>query len=102
MMTLPPELMGSGIQFKEINAKDLRYVEPSKAAAAPSLKSILGQEFANKLRAEAESFGGTGLAKQKHQIGTLFATARSNELDILDGKAQAMKSKSQTQSKYGW
>ena len=101
-MDLPPELMGSGIQFKEINAKDLRYVEPAKAAAAPTLKSILGQEFANKLRAEADSFGGTSLAKKKHQIGTLFATARANELNILDGKSQAMKSKSETQSKYGW
>ena len=42
------------------------------------------------------------MAKRKHQIGTLFHAAKLKELEILEGKAAGMKSKAETQGKYGW
>lgn len=54
------------------------------------------------LRAEAKGHEGTGLAKRKHQIGTLFHNAKMKELEILEGKASQMASKRETQAKYGW
>lgn len=42
------------------------------------------------------------VARRKHQIGTLLANAKLKELEILEGKASGMKSKAETQGKYGW
>jgi hypothetical protein len=36
----------SGIQFKEVNQKDLTYVNPAAREAASSVRSALGPEYA--------------------------------------------------------
>lgn len=41
-------------------------------------------------------------ARGKHQIGTLFYNAKMRELDLLQKKGNGMKSKAETQGKYGW
>ncbi|GAX75262.1 hypothetical protein CEUSTIGMA_g2707.t1 [Chlamydomonas eustigma] len=99
-MELPEEL--AGVQFKEINQKELRYVDPSKKEANAGMRSALGPEFENELRAAASKHSGSRLARSKHQIGTLFHNAKMNEIELLEGKARSMKTKSETQAKYGW
>lgn len=37
-----------------------------------------------------------------HQIGTLFHNAKMRELELLENRAAGMKSKAETQGKYGW
>lgn len=54
------------------------------------------------LRVEAKGHEGSRMAKRKHQIGTLLFNAKMKELEILEGKATAMRHKSETQAKYGW
>ena len=38
----------------------------------------------------------------QHQIGTLFANAKLQELEMLEKRASGMKSKAETAGKYGW
>ncbi|KAL6753890.1 hypothetical protein V8C86DRAFT_420317 [Haematococcus lacustris] len=92
----------AGIQFKEVNAKDLTYMNPAAKAAAQNVRASLGSEYAGQLRAEARPHEGNKMAKRKHQIGTLFANAKLKELELLEGKAAGMRSKKETQAKYGW
>lgn len=42
------------------------------------------------------------LAKRKHQIGSLYAHAKLKELEDFERRAAGMKTKAETQSKYGW
>lgn len=48
--------------------------------------------------------GGSGskLAKRKHQIGTLYHDMKMNELKTMASKSQGVKSKHETEAKYGW
>mmetsp|Transcript_462 Transcript_462/g.1192 ORF Transcript_462/g.1192 Transcript_462/m.1192 type:complete len:432 (+) Transcript_462:136-1431(+) len=92
----------SGIQFKEVNQKDLTYVPAAAREAATNVRSALGPEYAAKLRNEAKPFEGDRLSKRKHQIGTLFYNAKMKELEIMEGKAHGMAQKGQTAAKYGW
>lgn len=54
------------------------------------------------MRMEAAPHEGNKMAKRKHQIGTLFFNAKMKELEILEGKATALKTKNETARKYGW
>ena len=40
--------------------------------------------------------------RAKHQIGTLYWQSKQVELQIMEGKLLGMKSKAETQGKYGW
>lgn len=40
--------------------------------------------------------------RAKNQIGTLYWQSKQNELHMLEGRLQGMKSKAETQAKYGW
>ncbi len=40
-----PEALLSGVQFKEINGKELRYVDPSRREANAGIRNALGAEF---------------------------------------------------------
>ena len=42
------------------------------------------------------------MAKRKHQIGTLYFNAKMQELEQLEARTQQMKTKKETQAKYGW
>ncbi|KAF5843841.1 hypothetical protein DUNSADRAFT_5078 [Dunaliella salina] len=92
----------SGIQFKEVNQKDLTYVPAAAREAATNVRSALGPEYAAKLRSDAKPFEGDRLSKRKHQIGTLFYNAKMKELEIMEGKAHGMAQKGATAAKYGW
>ena len=58
------------------------------------------------LRAEAQranAGSGSKLASSRHQIGTLYANAKANELRALEGGGPArVKTKRETGFKYGW
>ncbi|GFH23638.1 uncharacterized protein HaLaN_21280 [Haematococcus lacustris] len=77
-------------------------MNPAAKAAAQNVRASLGSEYAGQLRAEARPHEGNKMAKRKHQIGTLFANAKLKELELLEGKAAGMRSKKETQAKYGW
>lgn len=65
----------------------------SSAHGSPAVCATVAQEAGmkpdNRLRA-------------KHQIGALYWQSKQNELQILEGRLQGMKSKAETQAKYGW
>ena len=42
------------------------------------------------------------MAKRKHQITSLFHQAKLQEAQYMDARTAGMKSKAQTQAKYGW
>jgi len=42
------------------------------------------------------------LQKRKHQINQLAFTAAERELELMERRGQQMRTKSQTQGKYGW
>ncbi len=42
------------------------------------------------------------LQKRKHQLNSLAYTAAERELELMDRKGHALKTKAQTQAKYGW
>jgi proline-rich protein PRCC len=94
--------MAASIQFQEVNASALKYVDPSRREANEGLRAALGTGYAAAIRAEAAPFEGDKMAKRKHQIGTLFHNAKMKELEILENRASGMKSKAETQGKYGW
>ncbi|WIA38429.1 hypothetical protein OEZ86_001754 [Tetradesmus obliquus] len=95
------------IQFKEVKADAIKYVDPAQREAAQGMRAALGADYAVKLRAEAAPHTGSKLARSKHQIGTLFANAKLRELElreleVLENRAAGMKSKAETAGKYGW
>ena len=94
----------SGIQFKEVSAASLRYDGPGAAGGDSSaLRSALGPEYETMLRAEASKIGHVPkMAKKKHQLSALFLHAKDQEIDQLEKRATGMKSKAETQRKYGW
>ncbi|GMH40502.1 hypothetical protein BSKO_08406 [Bryopsis sp. KO-2023] len=91
-----------GIEFKEIRQSDLKYVDPTVRESASSVGAAFGSDYASQLRGQAAPFKGSKIAKRKHQIGTLYHTVKMNELEAMASKAQGVKSKHETEAKYGW
>lgn len=77
-------------------------MDSSQRAAAQGVRAALGSDYAVQLRSAAAPHVGEKMARRKHQIGTLLANAKLKELEILEGKASGMKTKAETQGKYGW
>lgn len=96
------QLVMPDIQFKEVVADKIKYVDPAQREAAQGMRAALGTDYAAKLRAQAAPHQGSKLARSKHQIGTLFANAKLRELEVLENRASGMKSKAETAGKYGW
>lgn len=96
------QLVMPNIQFKEVKADEVKYVDPGEREAAQGMRSALGTEYAQQLRAQAAPHMGSKLARSKHQIGTLFANAKLRELEVMENRASGMKSKAETAGKYGW
>jgi len=42
------------------------------------------------------------IQKRKHQINSLAYAAAERELELMEKKGSSLKTKSQTQAKYGW
>jgi hypothetical protein len=73
-----------------------------KLVATKSLTGLaFGPEYEAKLRAEA-GMKPADSARRKHQIGSLLHDAKMREIEMLEGRLTAMKSKRETQAKYGW
>ena len=73
-----------------------------KLVATKSLTGLaFGPEYEAKLRAEA-GMKPSDTARRKHQIGALLHDAKMREIEMLEGRLTSMKSKRETQAKYGW
>ncbi len=101
---LAAEAGPGGVQFREVSGAALRYMPPAARAEADAARAALGPEYEARLRADAgRAAGGIGkLAKSRHQLSSLLAHAKEQELRDLDRKAGASKTKAETQRKYGW
>eukprot|EP00238_Polyblepharides_amylifera_P010105 CAMPEP_0196594082 /NCGR_PEP_ID=MMETSP1081-20130531/77323_1 /TAXON_ID=36882 /ORGANISM="Pyramimonas amylifera, Strain CCMP720" /LENGTH=353 /DNA_ID=CAMNT_0041918243 /DNA_START=214 /DNA_END=1272 /DNA_ORIENTATION=- len=67
--------------------------------------SETGKAFGPQYAAELKKQAGAKPDKQfrrKHQIGSLYYDAKVRELELLENRAKGMKSRSETQGKYGW
>jgi hypothetical protein len=91
-----------------LNERSVRTVEAD-------VSSWNADQYLNQQKEEAsiaKSFGIGNAAKalnkptqtqnRKHQLSSLAARAAQTELAMLDARGRANKSKSETQSKYGW
>jgi proline-rich protein PRCC len=50
----------------------------------------------------ATTFNPSKVQKRKHQINSLAVSAAERELELMEARGNSMKTKSQTQAKYGW
>lgn len=76
-------------------------MDPAKRAEAQGLNTAMGPGYAATLRKEAGE-APDRMAKRKHQISTLYHQSKLKEMELLERKGQGVKSKSETQAKYGW
>lgn len=74
---------------------------PMETMGQAGLQAAFGPQYAAKLKKEAGVKPEAGL-RRKHQIGSLYYDAKVRELELYENKSKGMKSKSQTQGKYGW
>jgi proline-rich protein PRCC len=73
-----------------------------RLVATKSLTGLaFGAEHEARLRAEAGAKP-ADIHRRKHQIGSLLYDAKQRELQMMEGRLQGMKSKRETQAKYGW
>lgn len=93
---------GMNIEFKEVNQKTLTYVDPARLAANQGKRQALGKEHELQLRREADAAEPQKLAKRKHQISSLYHASKLKELEMLSDHGQTLKTKRETQAKYGW
>lgn len=92
-----------GIKFKEISGASLRYMDPSARAEADGIRAALGPDYEGKLRVDAAKVGGVSkMARRRHQLSSLYVQAKEQELEQLEKRATGMKTKAETQRKYGW
>ena len=77
-------------------------MDPSAKEAASAAQNPFGSAYTAKLRAEAAPHKASKFAKRKHQIGTLYYDMKMKEVEMTATKAQGMKSKAETEAKYGW
>ncbi|DBB10990.1 hypothetical protein WJX82_011459 [Trebouxia sp. C0006] len=91
----------SQVQFKQVNQEDLKYVHPAAREAAGGARTALGSDYELQLRSEAGP-APAKLAKRKHQISSLYHHAKIRELELLEQRGQGIKTKAETQAKYGW
>lgn len=88
-------------QIVNISQEKLKYVAPTANAAANASQMAFGPQYAAQLRKEAGAKG-SRIARQKHQIGTLYHDMKLAELDMLEKRTSSQKSKAETAAKYGW
>ena len=93
----------NGINFKEISGASLRYMDPGARAEADGIRSALGADYESRLRADAAKMGNVSkMARRRHQLSSLYVQAKEQELEQLEKRATGMKTKAETQRKYGW
>ncbi|KAK9811484.1 hypothetical protein WJX72_004696 [[Myrmecia] bisecta] len=91
----------TGVKFKEIKQEKLTYIAPAAKEAMNATRTTFGPDYEAKLRGEAGPKPDK-LSKRKHQISSLFHQAKLQELEQFEKRSQGMKTKAETQAKYGW
>jgi proline-rich protein PRCC len=66
-----------------------------------SSSHALGEDYEQAIRRQAGNGPGQN-ARRKHQIGSLYHDAKMVEAELLRNKTKAVKTKRETQAKYGW
>jgi proline-rich protein PRCC len=88
-------------QVLEVSAAQLT-AGRDRLVATKSLTGLaFGADHEAKLRAEAGAKP-ADIQRRKHQIGALLYDAKQREIQMMEGRLQGMKSKRETQAKYGW
>lgn len=96
-------ILPAGVNVKEISGAELRGHGALMGTEGSGMRAALGAEYDNKLRAEAARVGGVSkLAKRKNQLSSLFQSAKSQEIEQMEKQASGIKTKAETQKKYGW
>lgn len=89
--------------FKEIHGADLRHGASAAQLNTRGIRTMFGSDYEAKLRNDAKKVGSiTKLAKQRHQLTSLYAQAKEQELEYMEQKGISAKSKAETHRKYGW
>ncbi|RQM31201.1 hypothetical protein B5M09_012268 [Aphanomyces astaci] len=79
----------------------LSFLPPPKVALpAQVLASMAGTETEGGY--VIASYKPSRLQRQRHQLNQLTFDAKLREFDLMDSKSQMVKSKKETQAKYGW
>ncbi|RHY22716.1 hypothetical protein DYB25_008098 [Aphanomyces astaci] len=78
----------------------LSFLPPPKVALPVLLASMAGTETEGGY--VIASYKPSRLQRQRHQLNQLTFDAKLREFDLMDSKSQMVKSKKETQAKYGW
>ncbi|KAK9803561.1 hypothetical protein WJX73_010641 [Symbiochloris irregularis] len=90
-----------GVEFKEVKQKDLTQMDAATREAANATRTAFGNDYEARLRSEAGAKPDK-TARRKHQISSLYHAAKLKELETMEIKSQGLKTKAETQAKYGW
>lgn len=92
-----------GVSIKEISGAALRRRGAESIADTTGMRAALGDEYERKLRSEAARVGNVSkVAKRKNQLSSLFVNAKTQEIEQMEKHASGVKTKTETQKKYGW
>ncbi|CAL5222966.1 g5407 [Coccomyxa viridis] len=92
---------GLNVELKEVKQEDLTRMDIRKREAMNATRTAFGADYEANLRMEAGP-NPEKLARRKHQISSLYHQAKMKELELLESKSQGIKTKAETQAKYGW
>jgi proline-rich protein PRCC len=96
-------MLPEGVVIKEISGASLRGHGSESIADTSGMRAALGDEYEKKLRSEAARVGNVSkLAKRKNQLSSLFVDAKAQEIEQMEKQASGVKTKTETQRKYGW
>mmetsp|Transcript_10167 Transcript_10167/g.19146 ORF Transcript_10167/g.19146 Transcript_10167/m.19146 type:complete len:210 (+) Transcript_10167:172-801(+) len=84
----------------EVNQSSLVGGIAERSASNP-IRDALGDDYEQRLRNQAGNLPGQ-MARRKHQIGSLLYDSKMAELELLESRAKSVKTKRETQAKYGW
>lgn len=96
-------LLPEGVCIKEISGASLRGHGTESIADTSGMRAALGDEYERKVRSEAARVGNVSkLAKRKNQLSSLFVNAKAQEIEQMEKQASGVRTKTETQKKYGW
>jgi proline-rich protein PRCC len=96
-----PWALGPAPAVLEVSAAQLTAGRDKLVATKSVTGLAFGDGYEAKLRAEA-GMKPSDTARRKHQIGSLLHDAKMREIEMLEGRLTAMKTKRETQARYGW
>ncbi|CAG9461768.1 unnamed protein product [Pedinophyceae sp. YPF-701] len=96
------EEMMRGTAVKEVTGHAVLASAPGGGAnSMATLRDVMGTDYHKKVRVEAGE-APTKMEKRKHQIRSLYHSAKMAELEMLDQSAGGAAKKATTARKYGW